>query len=65
MESSQKPGAGRPVPVHQGPAATPPRSPAAADEAGQDDFAERPQVYVGAAFAGGLAFAGLLRWLGR
>ena len=31
----------------------------------QDAFAERPEVFVGAAFAGGLAIAGLLRWLGR
>lgn len=33
---------------------------------GQDDdaFAERPEVYVGAAFAGGLTLALALRWLG-
>ena len=31
----------------------------------QDPFARRPEVFVGAAFAGGLAIAGLLRWLGR
>ena len=30
-----------------------------------DAFAERPEVYVGAAFAGGLVLAGFLRWLGR
>ena len=30
-----------------------------------DTFAKRPGVFVGAAFAGGLAIAGLLRWLGR
>ena len=35
---------------------------AAAD---QDTFAERPELFVGAAFAGGLVVAGLLRWLGR
>ena len=28
-------------------------------------FEERPELYVGAAFAGGLALAGLLRLLGR
>ena len=33
--------------------------------ADHDAFAERPEVYVGAAFAGGLALAGLLRFLGR
>ena len=31
----------------------------------QDSFAEHPEVFVGAAFAGGLVVAGLLRWLGR
>ncbi len=41
-------------------------SPTGADQAADhDDFAERPEVYVGAAFAGGLALAGLLRLLGR
>ncbi len=41
-------------------------SPADADrEADHDPFAERPEVYVGAAFAGGLVLAGLLRLLGR
>ncbi len=41
-------------------------SPADADRsADHDAFAERPEVYVGAAFAGGLALAGLLRFLGR
>ena len=41
-------------------------SPADAQAAAeQDAFAERPEVFVGAAFAGGLAIAGLLRWLGR
>ena len=29
-----------------------------------DAFAERPEVFVGAAFAGGLALAVTLRWLG-
>ena len=41
-------------------------SPADADRAADHDpFAERPEVYVGAAFAGGLALAGLLRFIGR
>lgn len=47
---------------------TPPpwQSPADADAASeQDTFAERPEIFVGAAFAGGLALAGLLRWLDR
>ena len=30
----------------------------------QDDFAQRPELYVGAAFAGGLAVAVLLRLVG-
>ncbi len=29
-----------------------------------DTFAERPEVFVGAAFAGGLGVALVLRWLG-
>jgi hypothetical protein len=41
-------------------------SPADADlAADHDPFAERPEVYVGAAFAGGLALAMLLRLIGR
>jgi hypothetical protein len=37
-----------------------------AEGGGEDDtFAERPELLVGAAFAGGLALAGLLRWLDR
>ncbi len=39
-------------------------SPAAAPSI-EDAFAERPEVYVGAAFAGGLVLAGLIRWFGR
>ena len=66
MEDSQNRGAERASPAsYQGPGETPRRSPADANKAAQDDSAERPEVYVGAAFAGGLAFAGLLRWLGR
>lgn len=30
-----------------------------------DAFAQRPELYVGAAFAGGVVVAGVLRWLGR
>jgi hypothetical protein len=43
------------------------QSPASAQAAATDDdaFAERPEVYVGAAFAGGLVLAGVLRWLGK
>jgi hypothetical protein len=40
-------------------------SPEGADAAGHDAFAEKPELYVGAAFAGGLLVAGLLRYLGR
>ena len=41
------------------------QSPADAQAAAEHDaFAERPEVFVGAAFAGGLALAGVLRWLG-
>ncbi len=41
-------------------------SPADAHRAAEHDpFAERPEVYVGAAFAGGLVLAGLLRVFGR
>ncbi len=65
MEGSRSPRAERRTPAYHGPAGMPPRSSNEADEAGEDDFAQRPEVYVGAAFAGGLAFAGLLRWLGR
>ncbi len=42
------------------------QSPADAQAAAEHDaFAERPEVFVGAAFAGGLVLAGVLRWLGR
>jgi hypothetical protein len=34
-------------------------------DAREDTFEERPELFVGAAFAGGLVVAGLLRWLGR
>ena len=47
------------------PWATPAQSPGDAPAAAESDtFAERPEVFVGAAFAGGLALAGVLRWLG-
>ena len=38
--------------------------PAPAGATGGDTFAEHPEVFVGAAFAGGLALAVTLRWLG-
>ncbi len=42
------------------------QSPADAQAAAESDvFAERPEIFVGAAFAGGLVLAGVLRWLGR
>ena len=47
----ERPGAGQ----------SPAGAQAAAEE--QDAFAKRPEAFVGAAFAGGLAIAGLLRWL--
>jgi len=40
-------------------------SPEGADLAGHDAFAEKAELYVGAAFAGGLLVAGVLRYLGR
>ena len=46
--------------------AAPWQSPADGHAAAEHDpFAERPEVFVGAAFAGGLVVAGLIRWLGR
>lgn len=60
MEAASTEAAGAPPWQTQG------ESPADAHAAAeQDTFAERPEVFVGAAFAGGLAVAGLLRWLGR
>ena len=44
--------------------ATGPRDPAGATVP-TPPFDERPELYVGAAFAGGLALAGFLRLLGR
>jgi len=45
---------------------SPAGSPAGADAAaGHDAFAEKPELFVGAAFAGGLLVAGVLRYLGR
>jgi hypothetical protein len=58
-KASTAPGSGADAPP-------PWQSPADADAAAaEDSFAERPELFVGAAFAGGLALAGLLRWLGR
>ena len=50
------------------PAGTPPpgaESPLGAASAGDDPFAERPEAFVGAAFAGGLALALIMRRLAR
>ena len=42
------------------------QSPAQAQAAAEDDLLEQhPEIYVGAAFAGGLVLAGVLRLLGR
>ena len=51
------------VPAPEAPASS--VSPAEADKAVHDAFADRPEVYVGAAFAGGLMLAGVLRFLDR
>ncbi|MEX1142584.1 MAG: hypothetical protein WD993_03750 [Thermoleophilaceae bacterium] len=50
-----------------GEAPPPPQSPAGAQAAagGDDAFSERPEIYVGAAFAGGLILAQILRRVGR
>lgn len=72
-------GAGPPgEPPSAGPSGTQPGAGASADPAsartspaaahargGGDDFARRPELYVGAAFAGGLVLAQVLRRLGR
>ncbi|MBA2793274.1 MAG: hypothetical protein H0U32_04670 [Thermoleophilaceae bacterium] len=50
--------------VATGPDTPSPGSPAAAGES-QNAFAQRPEVYVGAAFAGGLLVATVLRVLGK
>jgi hypothetical protein len=43
-----------------------PGSPLGADLAAEHDpFAERPELYVGAAFAGGFLLAQLIRWVRR
>jgi predicted lipid-binding transport protein (Tim44 family) len=70
MESSPQ-GAGAPgeqatreLPPVGAPAAGP--SPAAAQAAaGADAFSERPELFVGAAFAGGLVLAQILKRFGR
>ncbi len=60
MEASEQP----PWTPPEGPATG--SSPAGADAAARHDaFAEKPELYVGAAFAGGLLVAGVLRYLGR
>ena len=45
--------------------AAPWAAPAPSEQGGDDAFAERPEVFVGAAFAGGLGVALVLRWLGN
>jgi hypothetical protein len=48
------------------PAPEAPESPIAAHEAVQHDpFEQRPEVFVGAAFAGGFLLAQLLKWVGE
>ena len=69
MEASEQPpwsppeGAG--ASSESDPGYAPVGSPEGADIAGHDAFAEKPELYVGAAFAGGLLVAGVLRYLGR
>jgi hypothetical protein len=46
------------------PWATDPVSPGQPAVSSDDSFAERPEVFVGAAFAGGLAIAIAIKWLG-
>ena len=46
------------------PWATEPVSPGEPAVSSEDAFAGRPEVFVGAAFAGGLGVALVLRWLG-
>ncbi|MEK6278576.1 MAG: hypothetical protein AABM29_11255, partial [Actinomycetota bacterium] len=53
------------APTGADPGFAPVGSPEGADLAGHDAFAEKPELYVGAAFAGGLLVAGVLRYLGR
>jgi hypothetical protein len=48
-----------------GPAQPPSESPLGAASADDDAFAERPEAFVGAAFAGGLALALIMRRLAR
>ena len=67
MEASEQPSSSPPE-GGDGPADSgyaPVGSPQGADIAGHDAFAEKPELYVGAAFAGGLLVAGVLRYLGR
>jgi len=68
MEASEQP-PGSPDDAGDDPAAggfAPAGSPSGADIAGgHDAFADKPEIYVGAAFAGGLLVAGVLRYLGR
>ncbi|MEK6228320.1 MAG: hypothetical protein AABM31_03210 [Actinomycetota bacterium] len=69
MEASEQPPWSPPdggdAPTGADPGFAPVGSPEGADLAGHDAFAEKPELYVGAAFAGGLLVAGVLRYLGR
>jgi hypothetical protein len=65
MEASEQPPWSPPDAGDRPSGFTPVGSPEGADLAGHDAFAEKPELYVGAAFAGGLLVAGLLRFLGR
>jgi hypothetical protein len=56
----------QPEPAAPEPAPEAPESPIAAHEAVQHDpFEQRPEVFVGAAFAGGFLLAQLLKWAGE
>jgi hypothetical protein len=61
------PGAGPAEGVNQGAAGNRPlgESPLSAQATDKDAFAERPEAFVGAAFAGGLALALIMRRLAR
>ena len=53
-----------PPPVDAGPAPAASSSPLGAQQGGDDPFAERPELFVGGAFVGGLALAMILKRLG-
>jgi hypothetical protein len=47
------------------PSGTPAAAPETAPSSNSDAFAERPELFVGAAFVGGLVLAQLLKRIGR